>query len=238
MTPRLPLQLAAALSLLLALANAQPARGLDDYRGEPDDYDSSGGSRDDGYGERRDDYKDDDRNDRDRDRYRDDYDSTTRRRDDDEALTDRPGTYVTNRSTNLYAKPSATAPIVATLRPKTIVEVVRVTEQFYEIRPSKAGRKSGYIRRSYADPYTQSRGTLRRFRSGWYRLTSPAVVHSGPDVGSRKVTTLRQGIEVKVVGREGSWYRIESEDGKRPSGYIPVIAADRVPDGRDDRPPH
>jgi hypothetical protein len=139
----------------------------------------------------------------------------------------RSGTYVTNRSANLYSSPSATARIVAKLKPNTIIDVVDTTDQWYEVRSSK-GKKSGFIRRSYADPYTRSRGTMRRFRSATYRLTSAAVVHAEPDVDSRKVTTLRAGTEVTVVGRTGSWYRIASDDERKPPGYIPTMAADRV----------
>jgi uncharacterized protein YgiM (DUF1202 family) len=139
------------------------------------------------------------------------------------------GLYVTNRPANLYSRPSADAKIVRTLRPKTIVNVVEVTDQWLRVHPSKEGNPDGYIRRSYADPY-RGRGQRRTFRPATYRMTSPAIVRAEPSMDSRKIATLREGAEVRVVERSGTWYKIEPEGGGRPGGYIPGIAAQRVRD--------
>jgi hypothetical protein len=82
------------------------------------------------------------------------------------------------------------------------------------------------VRRSYAEPFDG--GDRRRFREGTFRLMSPAVVRSGPDMDASAITTLDAGATLRVVGRSGNWYRVESERGDRPPGYIPVISAERL----------
>ncbi|MGH7818388.1 MAG: SH3 domain-containing protein, partial [Candidatus Binatia bacterium] len=62
----------------------------------------------------------------------------------------RPGTYITNREANLYSRPSADSRILHRIPLRTIVEVVDVSEQWYEVR-SRKGKPSGFIRRSYAE---------------------------------------------------------------------------------------
>ena len=75
------------------------------------------------------------------------------------------------------------------------------------------------------------REASRAFRKGIYELVSPSYVYASPDVGSNKTATLREGQQVLVVGETGgNWYRIESESGNRPPGYIPMVAAERVRD--------
>lgn len=136
-----------------------------------------------------------------------------------------PGTFVVTREANLYARPSADAPIVHTLRQGTVLSVVHVTDQWYEVR-STTGKPNGFIRRSYAEPF---RGRARRqFREGTFRLLDPAVVRETPDMDSRAIATLSAGATVRVVGREGNWYRIESERGDRPPGYIPTMSVERL----------
>lgn len=146
-----------------------------------------------------------------------------------DALRDRPGDFVVNRRAVLYRRASADADVLTELKPGTIVHVVEVREQWYRVHSSRPGRPDGYIRRSYADPYVDGgRAQRGRPRRVIYRLTSPAVVREAPDIDSRRVTTLREGAEVVVVGRSGNWYRIESESGSRPPGYVPTVSAERV----------
>jgi SH3-like domain-containing protein len=152
---------------------------------------------------------------------------------------DRPGDYIVNRRGSLYDAPSATARILRELRPRTIVHVVEVKGQWYRVR-STTGKQDGWIRRSYADPYTGrgdsggrdggGSGERVRFRVGTFRLTTPVAVHSEPDTGSKVIATLREGATVRVVDkdRDDLWYRIESEGGKRPPGWIPTASAKRV----------
>ena len=150
----------------------------------------------------------------------------------------RPGTYVVNRPASLYSRPSADAKIVAKLRPKTVIDVVEVGEQWYKVRSEK-GNAPGYIRRSYADPIQRggqrtSGGSQqtggRRFRVGTFRLATPSYVYAQPTTDAKKVGTLKEGQEVRVVDKTGLWYRIESERGDKPPGYIPTEAAKRVSD--------
>lgn len=146
-----------------------------------------------------------------------------------ERLEARTGLYVTNRTASLYSRPSADAKILRSLRPRTVIEVTDVTDQWLRVRSTR-GNPDGYIRHSYADPYRGRGGRRRAFRPGIYRLTSPAVVRAEPSMDSRKIATLRAGTEVRVVGRTGLWYRLESETGRGEPGYIPGIAVQRVRD--------
>lgn len=140
-----------------------------------------------------------------------------------------PGTYRINRSANLYQRPSADARILRTLRAGTVVEVVEIQDQWLRVH-SRKGNPDGFIRRSYADPYTRKTRRRRAFHPGIYRLTSPTIVRAEPSIDSPKVTTLREGTQVRVVAREGLWYRVESERSGRRPGWIPGIAAQRVRD--------
>src|SRR5688500_8320186 len=79
----------------------------------------------------------------------------------DEATRDRPGDFVTNRQAILYERPSVDSPILKKLPPKTIVRVVEVTEQWYRIRSTR-GAGDGWIRRSYADPFSGGATVERR----------------------------------------------------------------------------
>lgn len=160
-----------------------------------------------------------------------------RESDDDRS---RPGSYETNRAANLYERPSSASQVLRRLKAQTQINVVEVTEQWYRVRASQEGNPDGWIRRSYADPAGTRReirdsaessgGERVRFRAGIFRLVSPTYVRKAPDVESGKIATLREGQEVKVVGKTGSWYRIESEDGDRPPGYIPTISVERLGD--------
>ncbi len=146
----------------------------------------------------------------------------------------RSGAYMTNRTANLYSRPSADAKILRTLRSRTVIEVTEVTDQWLRVRSTR-GNPDGFIRRSYADPYKGKLHRRQAFRPGIYRLTSPAVMRSEPSMDARKITTLRAGTEVRAVGRSGLWYRVESEGGNRPPGYVPGIALQRVRDSEDSR---
>jgi uncharacterized protein YgiM (DUF1202 family) len=161
-------------------------------------------------------------------------------RENADARRDRPGTFVVNRPAYLYAHASADAKILATLRPKTVIEVVEVQEQWYKVR-SSTGKAPGFIRRSYADPEGAAeapRGDAprgegahgQRFRVGTFRLTSPSYVYDRPSTDAKKLGTLKEGQEVRVVNKDGTWYRIESEKGDRPPGYVPTMALKRVSD--------
>jgi hypothetical protein len=145
---------------------------------------------------------------------------------------DLPGAFTVNRPAYLYAAPSADAQIVTKLRPNTVIDVVEVREQWYKVQ-SATGKPPGWLRRSYADPAGGPRrqAARRAFRKGIYELTSPSYVYASPDVGSNKTATLREGQQVLVVDEVGgNWYRIESESGNRPPGFIPIVAAKRVRD--------
>lgn len=154
------------------------------------------------------------------------------RGDESDSRRARPGAFVVNRPASLYSRPSADAKIVAKLRPKTVIDVTEVQEQWYKVR-SETGKAPGWIRRSYADPFQGGGGQQaggRRFRVGIFRLVSPSYVYAQPSTDSKKAGTLKQGQEVRVVGKTGTWYRIESERGDKPPGFIPTIAAKRVSD--------
>jgi hypothetical protein len=143
-----------------------------------------------------------------------------------------PGDFVINRPAGLYAKPSAESQIIRRLRPRTIVKVVEVHDQWYKVH-STTGHEDGYVRRSYADPFRGGGGPAahgKRFRVGTFKLVDPVVVREQPDMSSRKLATLKAGVEVHVVDKDpsGLWYKIESETGNRPPGWIPTQAAKRL----------
>jgi hypothetical protein len=151
---------------------------------------------------------------------------------DQDAARNRPGDFVINRPASLYAMPSAEAHIIRQLHPRTIVHVVEVLDQWYKVQSAK-GHEDGFVRRSYADPYGGGDGGAshgRRFRVGTFRLTDPVVVREEPSTSSQKIATLRAGAEVRVVDKDpsGLWYKIESETGNRPPGWIPTLAAKRL----------
>jgi hypothetical protein len=153
---------------------------------------------------------------------------------------DRPGDFVINRPASLYSEPSGDAHIIRQIQPHTVVRVVEVLPQFYKVQSTK-GHENGFIRRSYADPmgsHASSGGNggggggahAQRFRVGMFRLTDPVVVRDAPSMSGAKIATLRAGAEVRVVDKDPTkhWYKIESESGNRPPGWIPVVAAQRV----------
>lgn len=153
---------------------------------------------------------------------------------DQDAARNRPGDFIVNRPASLYTKPSAEARIVRELRPRTVVRVVEVLDQWYKIRSTK-GHQDGFIRRSYADPYGGGQAGPahgRRFKVGIFKLVDPVVVREGPSTSSPKIITLRAGAEVRVVDKDprGLWYKVESEAGNRPPGWIPTQAARRMGD--------
>jgi len=159
---------------------------------------------------------------------------------DGDSARDRPGDFVVNRPASLYVRPSADSKIIRQIRPNTVVRVVDVLGQWYKVESTK-GHESGFIRRSYADPVgSHARqaggggGEAQRFRVGMFKLTDPVIVRDQPSMSGRKIATLREGAEVRVVDKDPSrlWYRIESESGNRPPGWIPVVAAKRVGDAR------
>src|SRR5713226_6297953 len=115
----------------------------------------------------------------------------------DEGSRSRPGEFVINRPASLYSRPAADSRIIRQLRPRTVVHVVEVLDQWYKVSSTK-GHEDGYVRRSYADPHGASRaegggGERRRFRVGKFKLSDPVVVRDQPDMSARKVTTLRAG---------------------------------------------
>ncbi len=157
---------------------------------------------------------------------------------ENDALRNQPGDFVINRPAGLYAKPSADAHLIRRLRAHTVVKVVEVLDQWYKIH-STTGHEDGYVRRSYADPFHGksgggAAGTGQRFRVGTFKLIDPVVVREQPDMSSRKLATLKAGAEVHVVDKDpsGLWYKIESETGNRPPGWIPTQAAKRLSDAR------
>ncbi len=54
---------------------------------------------------------------------------------------------------------------------------------------------------------------------GSYLTTADVNVRSGPGTKYDVVATVPKGIKVNVVGREGSWLKVESKQGNKP-GYI------------------
>ena len=149
----------------------------------------------------------------------------------DDSVRDRPGDFVINRPASLYAKASADSKILREIRPHTIVHVVEVRDQWYKVH-SASGKQDGYVRRSYADPYSSRAGGGahgRRFRVGVFKLTDPVIVRDSPSMDGRKITSLRAGAEVRIVDKDpsGLWYKVESETGKNPPGWIPTQAAHR-----------
>ena len=168
----------------------------------------------------------------------------------DESARDRPGDFVINRPASLYTRPAADSHIIRQIRPHTVVHVVQVLNQWYKVS-STTGHEDGYVRRSYADPRGMAReegvasrggggsgaggggrssGERMRFRVGTFKLTDPVVVRDQPMTSARKIASLREGATVRVVDKDpsGLWYKIESETGNKPPGWIPTQAAKRV----------
>ena len=137
--------------------------------------------------------------------------------------------WITTREALLYDRTDPNARVVATLPPRTIVEVVDVTDVWIRVRSTR-GRADGFLRRADAEPHHGPKRGVRQFRRGIFRLTDPAIVRAAPALHERRVTTVPAGTHVLVVDRSGNWYRIESQSGKRPGGWIPVISAKRVRD--------
>lgn len=162
-------------------------------------------------------------------------------RDVDDSARNRPGDYVINRPAGLYAKPGADSRILRELKPRTVVNVVEVLPQWYKVQ-STTGKENGFVRRSYADPKGLRRepGTVAgrgssggghlRFRIGTFKLVDPAIVRDAPSMSGRKIAQLREGAQVRVVDKDpsGLWYKIESETGNKPPGWIPTQSAKRV----------
>ncbi|MGH7896320.1 MAG: SH3 domain-containing protein [Candidatus Binatia bacterium] len=155
------------------------------------------------------------------------------RRSSEEYARERPGDFVINRPAKLYSGPSADAKILRELRPRTVVRVVEVRDQWYKIG-SQSGNRDGYIRRSYADPFVPGGGGggggRMRFKVGIFRMVEPAIVREQPNLEARKIATLREGAEVRIVDKQGNWYRVESESGRNRPGWIPTVAARRLGD--------
>jgi Bacterial SH3 domain len=151
--------------------------------------------------------------------------------DHNDAARNRPGDFVINRPAGLYARPSADARIIRELRPRTIVSVVEVLDQWYKIHSTR-GHEDGYVRRSYADPYAGTAGQGRRFRVGIFKLTDPVNVRDAPSMDARQIASLRAGTELRIVDKDpsGLWYKVESETGRHPPGWIPTQAARRLGD--------
>ena len=154
----------------------------------------------------------------------------------DESARSRPGDFVINRPASLYSRPAADSRIIRQIPPRTVVHVVEVLDQWYKVR-STSGKEDGYVRRSYADPQGSGSGRAsagdgehRRFRVGKFKLSDPVVVREQPSTSAPKITTLREGSEVRVVDKDpsGLWYKIESEKSNRPPGWIPTQAAKRI----------
>ena len=158
----------------------------------------------------------------------------------DDSARNRPGDYVINRPAGLYAKPGADSRILRELRPRTMVNVVEVLPQWYKVQSTK-GAENGFVRRSYADPKgmrsgevassSGSGGGARRFRVGTFQLSDPAIVREQPSMSARRIATLREGAQVRIVDKDpsGLWYKIESEKGGKPPGWIPTQSAKRIP---------
>lgn len=140
--------------------------------------------------------------------------------------------WVTTREAYLYDRTDADARIVATLRPRTVVEVVDVTDEWIRVRSTR-GKPDGFLRRSHAEPFHRGQDA-RRFKRGIFRMTDPAILRAAPALHEERVGTIPAGTEVLVVDRSGNWYRVESQSGDRPGGWIPVISAKRARDA--DRP--
>jgi len=55
---------------------------------------------------------------------------------------------------------------------------------------------------------------------GWYRVLQPTVLRADPDISSRAVARLRQGLRVRVVGVvKGRWLEVRSIS-DRPPGFL------------------
>ncbi len=161
----------------------------------------------------------------------------------DDSARNQPGDFVINRPAGLYSRPAADSRILRELRPRTVVNVIEVLPQWYKVQSTK-GLETGFVRRSYADPRglrsdsgdsrrgsSSAGGERRRFRVGTFRLSDPAIVRDSPSMSGRRVAQLREGAQVRVVDKDpsGLWYKIESETGNKPPGWIPTQSAKRVP---------
>ncbi len=129
-------------------------------------------------------------------------------------------------SANLREEPSTRAAVLTTLKRNTIVQVVGVSNGWYRIRSSRPGRPDGYIRRDLLEPgKAGSAQPAPSFKPGQFEVTKLTTVRREPSSSAAKVVDLRTGAKVYVTDRTGAWYRIESEKGDRPPGYILATAA-------------
>jgi uncharacterized protein YraI len=56
-------------------------------------------------------------------------------------------------------------------------------------------------------------------KPGTYTTTADVPLRAGPGTNHPVITTLPKGIKINVVGKEGSWLKVESKHGDKP-GYI------------------
>jgi hypothetical protein len=69
-------------------------------------------------------------------------------------------------------------------------------------------------------PHPQQSATSGRTAAGWYRILQPTVLRADPDLSSRAVAGLRQGLRIRVVGVvKGQWLEVRSVN-NRPSGFL------------------
>ena len=55
--------------------------------------------------------------------------------------------------------------------------------------------------------------------TGSYTTTADVPLRAGPGSNYQAVTTLPKGIKINVIGRDGSWLKVESRHGGKP-GYV------------------
>ncbi|MGH7822540.1 MAG: SH3 domain-containing protein, partial [Candidatus Binatia bacterium] len=131
-----------------------------------------------------------------------------------------PANYVVNRTAILYEQPTSDSRILRMIRPGTIVHVVESTGDWHRVESKRTDRPAGYIRRSSAEVAPSTADGSVAFQPGIFRVTRTTEVRAAPSTDARTITRLASGAEVQVVGESGGWYRIESETGKRPPGYV------------------
>ncbi|HEY1373022.1 MAG TPA: SH3 domain-containing protein [Candidatus Binatia bacterium] len=136
--------------------------------------------------------------------------------------------YITVEDVKVRSGPGTRYKIIAEIKADTRVNVAGQQGEWLRV-VSKHGRPPGYIDHRFAKPAGPETVSVRsRNPRGIYETTADIQVREGPGLHYRSVATIREKTEVRVVGAEGDWLKVQSQQGN-PPGYIERRYAERVP---------
>ena len=119
--------------------------------------------------------------------------------------------YIVNANVNFRQGPSTSYNTYGVLSPKTEVLVLEYTNSsWYKVQYDN---KIGYIYSSYLTEKVNS--PLNS--NDYVIISSSANIRKGPSTAYGKVTTLKRGTILKVVGSKSNWYQVEVNN---KTGYI------------------